>query len=131
MLRRWDGAFAYNFVVVVDDADEGIDQVVRGDDLLESTARQVYLQRVLGLPTPTYAHVPLALNQQGRRLAKRDGAVTMTDLGWPPGRVLSLLARSLGLAEPGEAVTMRTLLERFDPDRLPRDPWIVDPSTLT
>jgi glutamyl-tRNA synthetase len=82
---------------------------------------------------PTYAHVPLALNSDGRRLAKRDGAVTLTDLaplGWAPSRVLGLLATSLGLAEPGEPVVMAGLLARFEPTRLPRDPWIVRPDEL-
>ena len=111
----------------------GVDQVVRGDDLLTSAPTQARLATLLGLPVPTYAHVPLALTVDGRRLAKRDGAVTLADLaplGWTPARVLGLLATSLGLAEKGEPVGPADLLARFDPARVPRDPWIVRPARL-
>jgi glutamyl-tRNA synthetase len=74
VLRRHDGAFAYNLAVMVDDADQAIGEVVRGDDLLETTPRQLLIARLLSLPEPRYAHVPLVLDDQGRRLAKRDGA---------------------------------------------------------
>jgi glutamyl-tRNA synthetase len=75
--------------------------------------------------------VPLAVGPDGERLAKRHGAVTMADLALPGGRVRTLLAASLGLAEPDEPVTMADLLDRFDPARLPRHPWVVDPSRHT
>ncbi|SDO81424.1 glutamyl-tRNA synthetase [Nakamurella panacisegetis] len=130
VLRRTDGVVAYNLAVVVDDAAAGVDQVVRGDDLLTSAPRQAFLGHLLGLPQPTYAHVPLALNIHGARLAKRDGAVTLTDLralGRSPGDVLGVIARSLDLAEPGEDVTMTELAARFDPTALPRHPWVFDP----
>jgi glutamyl-tRNA synthetase len=122
VLRRNDGIPAYNLATVVDDAHQGIEEVVRGDDLLDSTPRQVLLARLLGLPVPAYAHVPLVLGPDGARLAKRHGAVTLADLasaGVDAGEVRSRLAASVGLAAPGEAVTMATLLERFDPARLP------------
>ena len=77
VVRRGDGVAAYNLAVVVDDAAQGVDQVVRGDDLLPSSPRQAYLARLLGHPRPMYAHVPLVLNEDGARLAKRDGAVTL------------------------------------------------------
>ena len=80
VLRRNDGVTAYNLAVVVDDAEQGIDQVVRGDDLLPSTPRQAYLASLLNMPVPEYAHVPLVVNADGARLAKRDGAVTLGDL---------------------------------------------------
>ena len=132
VVRRGDGGYAYNLAVVVDDADAGVDQVVRGDDLLPSAVNQAWLARRLGRLPPVYAHVPLAVNAAGARLAKRDGAVTLTDLaalGHSPGDVLGRLATSLGLAEPGEAVTLQTLLERFEPVALPRQPWVVtDPA---
>lgn len=134
VLRRGDGTPAYNLAVVVDDALQGIDQVVRGDDLLASAPRQAYLAHLLGYPAVTYAHVPLVLGPSGDRLAKRDGAVTLADLGTlgvRPAVVLGMLAGSLNLAAPGEQVDPDTLLERFDPDSLPRDPWILDPATLT
>ena len=125
MLARSDGVPAYNLAVVVDDAEQGVDQVVRGDDLLSSTPRQVLLQRLLALPTPQYLHVPLVLGPSGQRLAKRDGAVTMDDLagaGWTSRDVLDVLACSLGLASRGEHVDPQGLVERFDPARLPRAP---------
>ena len=128
VVRRGDGGFAYNLAVVVDDAAMGVDQVVRGDDLLPSAINQAWLAERLGAEPPTYAHVPLAVNAAGARLAKRDGPVTMTDLaalGHGPGEVLARLATSLGLAEPGEPVELADLLDRFDPARLPREPWVV------
>jgi glutamyl-tRNA synthetase len=134
VLRRGDGTPAYNLAVVVDDATQEVDQVVRGDDLLSSAPRQAYLAHLLSLPQPRYAHVPLVLGPTGRRLAKRDGAVTLADLaghGWAPGRVLTLIASSLGLAEPGDTTTPERLLARFDPAALPRAPWILDPAALT
>ncbi|MGI8394348.1 tRNA glutamyl-Q(34) synthetase GluQRS [Leucobacter sp. Z1108] len=127
VLRRGDGAVAYNLAVVVDDAAMGVDQVVRGDDLASSTPRQILLQRLLGLPTPEYVHVPLVLGAAGARLAKRDGAVTLRDLdqaGIGVDRVREMLAVSLGLAAEGEPVTMRELLARFDLALLSREPWV-------
>src|SRR3954463_8100709 len=79
VVRRNDGAYAYNLAVVVDDADQGIGEVVRGADLLETTPRQLLLARLLALPEPRYAHVPLMLGADGTRLAKRHGAVTLAD----------------------------------------------------
>ncbi|MFE3754202.1 tRNA glutamyl-Q(34) synthetase GluQRS [Nocardia tengchongensis] len=130
VLRRGDGTPAYNLAVVVDDADQGIDQVVRGDDLLPSTPRQAYLATLLGLPLPEYAHVPLVLNTSGQRLAKRDGAVTLRDrtaLGESPQHVLCVLADSLGYAG---AITLSGLLERFRLENLPQEPWRLDPDGL-
>jgi glutamyl-tRNA synthetase len=125
VLRRGDGVPAYNLAVVVDDALQGVTQVVRADDLVPSTPRQVLLQRLLGLPTPTYLHVPLVVGDDGVRLAKRHGAVTMRDLaaaGTGPAEVLSMLAASLGLARPGERVAADDLVERFDPATIPPEP---------
>lgn len=128
VLRRNDGVPAYHLAVVVDDADQGVDQVVRGDDLLPSTPSQAHLADLLGLPRPGWAHVPLVLGPDGERLAKRHGAVTLADLvagGVGPDEVRSRLAASVGLAAPGEVVDPADLVARFDPDRLPRAPWVL------
>jgi glutamyl-tRNA synthetase len=121
VVRRNDGAFAYNLAVVVDDAEQGIGEVVRGADLLDSTPRQLWLGAQLGLPGPRHAHVPLMLGSDGARLAKRHGAVTLADrahLGESPDDVRAMLAASVGLGEPGEPVTPAELVERFDPRTL-------------
>lgn len=131
VLRRNDGVPAYNLAVVVDDVFSGIDQVVRGEDLLPAAATQAYLTKLLGHHLPTYAHVPLAVNVEGRRLAKRDGAVTLPELaayGMTPDAVLRVIAQSLELTGPGEPVSLDGMLNRFDPGRLPREPWVVVPS---
>ncbi|MDP9166597.1 MAG: tRNA glutamyl-Q(34) synthetase GluQRS [Actinomycetota bacterium] len=121
VLRRGDGVPAYNLAVVVDDAAQDIDQVVRGDDLLSSSPRQAYLGALLDLPPPTYAHVPLVLNTEGKRLAKRDGAVTLDEIG--VDRALTRIGASLGY----EATTLSGMLAEFDPARLPREPWAYQP----
>ena len=121
VLRRGDGVPAYNLAVVVDDAAQAIDQVVRGDDLLSSSPRQAYLASLLGYPAPTYAHVPLALNAEGKRLAKRDGAVALAELGVE--QALTLIGGSLGYT----ATTVDGMLAEFDPTRLPHDPWVYEP----
>lgn len=125
VLARADGTPAYNLAVVVDDIAQGVTQVVRGDDLLPSTPRQMLLYRLLGHDVPEYFHVPLVFGDDGERLAKRHGAVTLSDLrehGWSPDAVLAALGCSLGLSVLGERVTVDVLLERFDPARLPRAP---------
>ena len=129
VLCRNDGVPAYNLAVVVDDAAQGIDQVVRGDDLAASTPRQIHLARLLELPVPSYAHIPLVIGADGERLAKRHGAVTLADLaaaGRSADSVLSMLALGLGLAGTDERVTARELVERFSWDALPRERWSVD-----
>lgn len=134
VVRRADGAPAYQLAVVVDDHDQGVGEVVRGDDLLDTTPRQVWLARRLGLAVPAYAHVPLVLGPDGERLAKRHGAVTLTDLrrrGVPAPAVLGAMAASLGLARPGSQVRSVTeLVTTFDPELLPAEPWRFNPSLL-
>lgn len=93
VVRRADGLFAYQLAVVVDDAEQGVTQVVRGVDLLASTARQIALQRALGFPTPQYAHVPLVTNPDGTKLGKRDGSLPLPTLD--DSRVRATLAAAL------------------------------------
>jgi glutamyl-tRNA synthetase len=125
VVRRNDGAPAYNLAVVVDDAAQGIGEIVRGADLADSTPRQLLLFDRLGLPAPSYAHVPLVLGPDGQRLAKRHGSVTLADreaLGETPEDVRAWMARSLGLAAPGEHPTLDELVARLDVAGLPRVP---------
>jgi glutamyl-tRNA synthetase len=117
VVRRNDGAYAYNLAVVVDDAAQGVEEVVRGADLIDSTPRQLWLARALGLPEPSHAHVPLVLGADGRRLAKRHGDVTLRELA--PADAVGWMARSLGLPP---ATTAPELLSAFDPRALPREP---------
>ena len=127
VVRRGDGTPAYNLAVVVDDAAQGVGEVVRGADLVDSTPRQLLLARLLGLPEPTHAHVPLVLGPDGARLAKRHGAVTLADRaaqGESVVEVVSWMAASAGLADPGERVTAEDLVERFDARRIPREPTV-------
>jgi glutamyl-tRNA synthetase len=121
VVQRNDGAVAYNLAVVVDDAAQGVGEVVRGADLVDSTPRQLFLGGVLGLPAPAYAHVPLVLGADGRRLAKRHGDVTLRSVA--PEAAVRWMARTLGL-RAGERAG--DLLEEFDPGRLPVEPTVFD-----
>ena len=126
VVRRADGVPAYQLAVVVDDAAQAIGEVVRGDDLLDSTPRQLLLARLLGLPSPSYAHVGLVLGDDGTRLAKRHGAVTLADRTGPVATTLSWLAESLGLPPTAKPpATAADLLPAFVPDRTPRTPVVV------
>ncbi|WP_288335769.1 tRNA glutamyl-Q(34) synthetase GluQRS [uncultured Varibaculum sp.] len=123
VLRRSDGVFSYNFVCVVDDAYQGVTQVCRGRDLLSSVARQNYLHQLLGSTPPSWVHVPLVLNQKGERLAKRDGAVTLAELGERGvnnAEILRLLSSSLGFA-PVE--TASQFCQQFDLSKMCREDW--------
>lgn len=98
VLLRADGLFAYQLAVVVDDADQGVDHIVRGADLLQSTARQIYLQRRLGMPTPHYAHLPVAVDATGAKLSKQTRAAPVEALA--PAAALFAAARFLGQNPP-------------------------------
>lgn len=133
VVQRGDGAPSYQVAVVVDDAAAKVDQVVRGDDLLESMPRQLWLADRLGLPRPRHAHVPLVLGPDGVRLAKRDGPVTTAQLlarGWSGPRLLGLLASTLGWCPPGAPVTADELLAGFNPHRIDLTPTRLAPAAL-
>jgi len=124
VIRRKDGVAAYQLAVVVDDAAMEITHVVRGDDLLSSTARQILLYEALDLPIPAFLHVPLMHGRDGARLSKREGAVTLTEVragGASPEAVVGWLAASCGLASPGEEIRAENLIGRFDVAKLPRN----------
>ena len=136
VLVRNDGTYAYNLTSVVDDAFVGVEQIVRGDDLLPSAPRQSYLAQLLGLTQPRYAHVPLALNEEGKRLAKRDGAVTLpqlreagveipTILGWIAASIPVYNADGSAHSSDIPVPNAAAILERFDPARMASEPWVV------
>jgi glutamyl-tRNA synthetase len=121
VIARNDGTPAYNLAVVVDDHDMGIEEVVRGDDLLHATPAQLLVARRLGYEPPSYAHVPLLLGADGERLSKRHGAITLGErlaLGQSPAEVRAELAASVGLCAAGEQPSMDVLVARFDPSLL-------------
>jgi glutamyl-Q tRNA(Asp) synthetase len=103
VLQRADGCFSYQLAVVVDDAAQGVTHVVRGQDLADNTARQIWLQRCLGLPTPHYLHAPLVLGPDGAKLSKQNGAqaLDLTD----PVRALNAAAAVLGWPAQNTSVT--------------------------
>ncbi len=127
VLRRNDGLYAYNLAVVVDDHEQGIEEVVRGDDLLSSAASQMHLGDVLGYERMQYVHVPLAVTAAGNRLAKRDGAVTLSDrqaLGESGADVLRRIAFMLGFVNGKQVQHPSELIEQFSIAMLPTKPWI-------
>lgn len=131
LVQRSDGVFAYQLAVVVDDAEMGVTEVVRGHDLLGSSARQIYLQRLLGYPKPAYAHVPLLMAPDGRRLSKRDRDLDMEGLRerfGTPERLLGWLAGQTGLAPDTAPRSASELAELFSWDavRAHRDDMVVD-----
>ncbi|MGZ3460257.1 MAG: glutamate--tRNA ligase family protein, partial [Archangium sp.] len=126
VLWRGDDAPAYQLAVVVDDAASGITDVLRGDDLLSSTPRQLQIHEALGQQPPRFWHVPLVLGEDGKRLAKREGAFAVAELrerGIAVERVLGLLAAWSGLGD-GAPVTREELVRRFRPELLPRSPVV-------
>lgn len=117
VLRRSDGDWAYQLVVVVDDMAQGVDQVVRGADLASSAPMQAWMTEILGGLPPKYAHVPLVLNDQGKRLAKRDRSVTrpeLGNLGWSDQQILLKILETLGWKRAKEEWMGRTVQEILD-----------------
>ncbi len=123
LLRRADGVYAYQLAVVVDDAAMGVTQVVRGADLASSTPRQQLLYRLLGLRAPAFYHLPLLLAPDGRRLAKRDGDVSLENLQtrYTAGEIIGKLAYLYGLNPTGEPRTPESLIADFSWDKVPRE----------
>ncbi len=131
VVRRADGVHAYQLAVVVDDAAMGITHVLRGDDLLASTPRQLYLYRLLGLTPPAFAHVPLLVSPDGRRLAKRQQGLVLASLrerGVTAGQITGFLAHRAGLVPDPSPVRPRDLLAAFTIDKLPRQPVVIGDS---
>lgn len=131
-IARRAGAPAYQLAVVVDDARAGVTEVVRGDDLLPSAARQWLVQRALSLPHPRWWHVPLVTDAQGRRLAKRSDDLALAELrsrGVRPERVVGWVARRSGMRDVGES-SAGELVSRFDMKNVPREAVVVDAGAL-
>ena len=125
VVARADGVASYQLAVALDDAAMEITDVVRGDDLLASTSRQILLYRALGLRVPRFAHVPLVVGEDGERLAKRHGALSLGELrgrGVDPEAVVGMLAAISGLAPPEARVKPAELVRGFRLDAIPRGP---------
>ena len=123
ILRRSDGLYGYQLAVVVDDALSGVTEVVRGRDILSATPRQIYLQRLLGYPTPAYRHIPLLLDSEGRRLAKRDRDMDLTALllRFTPEQLLGYLAYAAGQLDEPRPITLEALVPLFSWEKVPKE----------
>lgn len=124
VVRRSDGVYAYQLAVVVDDALSGVNEIVRGNDLLDSTPRQMFLQQTLGFSHPVYYHIPLLTDAAGRRLSKREGDGCMEHVReiYPdPAPVIGALAAALGLIPSPESIHLKELVPLFDWSKIPHD----------
>ncbi|MCM1076385.1 MAG: tRNA glutamyl-Q(34) synthetase GluQRS [Bacteroides sp.] len=123
VVRRADGAWAYQLAVVVDDALMGVTEVVRGSDLLLSTAQQIYLYRLFGLTPPSYAHLPLICNSNHQRLSKRDHSMSMEELRQrhTPEEIIGEIAYLANLTPRSGCCSLDEALEAFDTDLIPRE----------
>lgn len=132
VIRRADGVYVYQLAVTVDDAEAGVTEVVRGMDLLSSAPRQMYLQELFGFPKVRYAHVPMLLSSDGRRLSKRDRDLDMGALRarTTPERVLGVLAHAAGLKETPAPVSAQELAEQFCWEKVRKTPVYVDVTEL-
>ncbi len=128
VLRRADGVFVYQLAVVVDDGASGVTQVVRGCDLLSSTPRQLYLCRLLGLPEPSYWHVPMLTDGEGRKLSKRDAAMDLGQLRREhrPEEIVGQLAFRSGLIDRLEPLSVKELLPEFSWGKLKREDIVME-----
>ncbi|MBT9544003.1 MAG: tRNA glutamyl-Q(34) synthetase GluQRS [Candidatus Sericytochromatia bacterium] len=133
VLLRADGEWAYQLAVVADDLAMQISEVVRGDDLLPSTAAQVWLYQLLQRPAPQFLHLPLLLDAQGMRLSKRSGSLTLNEIqktGLSSERLLGFFAHSLGLLAQSEPLSLPELLTLYSPEKLSREPYQLRPGEL-
>lgn len=123
ILRRSDGLYGYQLAVVVDDALSGVDEVVRGRDILSATPRQIFLQGCLGFDTPAYIHIPLLMDSQGRRLAKRDKDISLPALSrrLTPEDILGMLAASVGILEAARPISLEGLISHFQWSKVRRE----------
>jgi len=122
ILRRSDGLFGYQLAVVVDDALSGVNEVVRGRDILSATPRQIYLLEMLDFPMPEYVHIPLLMDAQGRRLAKRDKDLDLSALSrrFTPADILGMLAYSAGIIQENRPMTLEQLIPLFSWEKVKR-----------
>lgn len=127
VVRRADGAWAYQLAVVVDDALMGVTEVVRGRDLLLSSAQQIYLYELLGFPVPRFCHLPLLVNEAGQRLSKRDKSLDMGCLRerFSPEELIGILAHAAGQISRPEPISLGELLPLFSWDKVPTDDVLV------
>ena len=125
IVKRTDGLFAYHLAVTVDDAEQNINQIVRGADLLDSTPRQIYIQNLLGFPTPSYLHLPVAINENGSKVSKRSHAAEI-DLK-NPSRVIFDALQFLGQTPPPEAIhsdlesLLKWAIKNWSIDSIPKE----------
>ena len=132
IIRRKDGAWAYQLAVVVDDALMGVTEVVRGRDLLLSSPQQMYVAQLLGFPSPRFIHLPLLCNTEGQRLSKRDQSLDMSHLRqrFTAPQILGHLAYLAGLTPTPDAVSAKELLPAFSWDKVPHEDIAVASETF-
>jgi len=132
VVRRADGVYVYQLAVTVDDGEAGVTEVTRGMDLLSSAPRQMYLQELLGYPHPAYAHVPMLLSPDGRRLSKRDRDLDLGELrkNVTPEQLIGTLAWSAGILERKEPISARELAAEFSWDKVKGDSIFLDAADL-
>lgn len=132
IVRRSDGAWAYQLAVVVDDALMGVTEVVRGCDLLQSVPQQLYLYRILGLAAPQFTHIPLLVNEAGQRLSKRDKSLDLGELSksLSPQQIIGFLANQIGLTDKFEPITPQELVTLFSWGKINKDNIIINCKSL-
>ncbi len=132
IVRRSDGVYGYQLAVVVDDAMSGMTEIVRGRDILSSTPRQIYLQELLHLPTPAYYHVPLLSDGSGKKMSKRNQAISLRELShrYTQPQLLGFLAYCAGLLPEYRETTMDSLISSFDWSLIRHDDFVIPPRFL-